>query len=273
METTNKLGRKGPPLQKEIEITEIGKGVYNFSSPPVGFQQYLVAGEERALLIDTGIGVGSLKAAVEKITSLPVIVINTHCHPDHAGGNAEFPPAYICPAELEVYHRMASLEFRLEDLSHMPMGATFASTSLQPTGPEPIGIEDGAEIDLGGRILRVLYTPGHTRGSLSVYDPQSGILFAGDNVSTTAVALVEWNAGTVADYCESLQKMEALHPQSICTGHKPNLLPAGTIDPLLSAARAVLDGAAPLESHSRNGDCLQYPAQSPCIRFRADNIR
>lgn len=272
METTNQPGRKGPPLQTAIEVTEIGNGVYNFSSPPVGFQQYLVVGEEQALLIDTGIGIGSLRAAVEEITSLPVIVINTHCHPDHAGGNAEFPPAYICPVELEVYHRMATQAFRLEDLSHMPMGATFAS-SLQPTGPEPIGIEDGAEIDLGGRTLHILYTPGHTRGSLSVYDAQTGILFAGDNISATAVALVEWNAGTVSDYCESLQKMEALHPQSICTGHKPNLLPAEAIGPLLSAARAVLDGATPQESHSRNGQCLQYPAQSPCIRFRADNIR
>ncbi len=262
----------GPPLQKEITVAEIADGVYNFSSPPVGFQQYLVVGEEKALLIDTGIGVGSLKAEVEKITSLPIVVINTHGHPDHAGGNAEFAPAYLCPAEFDVYHKMATLEFRKDDISHMPMGDTFMD-SLQPTGPEPVAIEDGAVIDLGGRQVSVLYTPGHTHGSLSVFDPKSGSLFNGDNTNAREVSMTEWNADTVAHYLESLLKMKALNPTRVCTGHKPNILKPDIIDSYIEAARAILDGVEPFEGPTRAGVFLKYPEHSPNICFREDNIR
>ncbi|MCD7861990.1 MAG: MBL fold metallo-hydrolase [Lachnospiraceae bacterium] len=273
MNKSETVNRPRPPFQNEITVTALSSGIYNFSSPPVGFQQYLVIGDENALLIDTGIGVGSLKETVEKITHLPVIVINTHCHPDHAGGNAEFAPAYINPAELDVYHKMATLEFRKDDISHMPMGKTLAE-SLQPTGPEPVAIEDGAVINLGGREVSVLYTPGHTHGSLSVYDQQSGSLFVGDNISAREVAMTEWNADTVEHYRESLIKMKALNPTRVCTGHKPNILPPESIDSLLDAAEAVLSGADPFESPSRNGDIfLKYPRQSPNLCFRTDNIR
>lgn len=209
---------------------------------------------------------------MEKITPLPVIVINTHGHPDHAGGNAEFAPAYLCPAELDVYHKMATLEFRKDDISHMATGEALAE-NLQPTGPEPVAIADGTVIDLGGRKVSILYTPGHTHGSLSVYDPQSGSLFAGDNISAREVAMTEWNADTVANYLESLLKMNALKPTRICTGHKPNILPPNIINSYIEAARAILNGAKPFEGSSRAGVFLKYPGQSPNICFREDNIR
>lgn len=60
------MERKGPPIQNEVLYTELGNGIYNLSSPPVGFQQYLIVGEEKALLVDTGIGACPLKPIVEK---------------------------------------------------------------------------------------------------------------------------------------------------------------------------------------------------------------
>ena len=56
---------------------------------------YLLEGDEKALLLDTGYGTGTLRAFVENLTDKPVIVANTHYHPDHAGGNGEFEKVYM----------------------------------------------------------------------------------------------------------------------------------------------------------------------------------
>lgn len=56
---------------------------------------YLLEGSEKALLIDTGYGAGNLRAFVEKLTDKPIIVVNTHYHPDHAAGNGEFEEVYM----------------------------------------------------------------------------------------------------------------------------------------------------------------------------------
>ena len=116
-----------PQMQKEITCENLGNGIYNIATPPVGFQQYLILGQEKALLIDSGMGIGSLRKEVEKITDLPVILINTHGHPDHAGGNAEFAPALMCPAEFDVYEQMATLEYRKKDSG--PKGCRIVASS------------------------------------------------------------------------------------------------------------------------------------------------
>lgn len=63
---------------------------------------YLLEGDEKALLIDTGYGVGNLRAYVENLTDKPIVVANTHYHPDHAAGNGEFEQVYMSKgAELD----------------------------------------------------------------------------------------------------------------------------------------------------------------------------
>lgn len=66
----------------EPKSIDLGNGIYGILTPPVGFHEYLVLGEEKALLIDTGKGVGSLRKLIDTLTNLPVILVNTHCHPD-----------------------------------------------------------------------------------------------------------------------------------------------------------------------------------------------
>jgi hydroxyacylglutathione hydrolase len=118
---------------------------------------YLVAGEKQALLIDTGMGTGDLARFVTTLTPLPVIVVNTHGHPDHTGGNKYFDSFYIHPADMEL--------------------AKYFSPGKNDFTP----VKEGSVFDLGGRKLSVIETPGHTAGSICLLDAERKILFTGDN--------------------------------------------------------------------------------------------
>lgn len=265
-------GPGGPALQEEIRYHYIGDNIYGISTPPVGFRQYLVLGDEKALLIDTGMGIGSLKEIIDQITSLPIILVNTHCHPDHAGGNAEFPPALINPAELDVFEKMATLEFRKQDVSHMPNGTKFL-TQLQPNGPKPIPAVDGQRIDLGNRSLQLIFTPGHTHGSLCVYDEMTGTLFTGDNVQENTTALREWNASSVEVYLHSMQKIKALQPRRLLSGHMPNDNSPLLIDYKIRCAQNVLSGIPGVEKEFRGQTTYVSTYHGTSIEYTAQNIR
>ncbi len=242
---------RGPKLQEKPSWTDLGDGIYNLSTPPVGFQEYLVLGTEKALLIDTGMGVGSLKPTLETLTSLPITVINTHGHPDHAGGDAEFDPPLMCPSDFDVYEKMATREFRVQDISGMPNGREFVPM-LQPDGPAPVAVADGEEIDLGGRILQVIYTPGHTHGSICLFDRQTGTLFSGDTVQTR-VALCEWNSSSVETFRDSLLGLKKLPVKKILCGHQPNIHGPELLDQVLACAQAILNGEPCKTVISRDG--------------------
>lgn len=265
------MEQKHPPLQAEITWQDLGGGIINFSSPPVGFQQYLVLGTDLAALIDTGMGIGSLAQAVREITDLPITVINTHCHPDHAGGNSEFAPALCNPAELDVFRQMATLEFRRKDVSHMPGGEAFLPRLL-PTAPEPAAAEDGQVIDLGGRTLQLIFTPGHTHGSLCVFEPASGVLFTGDNLQADATALTEWNASTVEEFTASLETLAALPVTRLLGGHRPNDNPPQLLARKLACARRILEGARGTEIVHRGQAALEYRLEGTAIRYLPNRI-
>jgi hydroxyacylglutathione hydrolase len=122
----------------------------------VGVNMYLVAGRDRAVLIDTGFGGGDLAGCVRGIANLPLAVVNTHAHGDHAGGNSQFPAVHIHRLDLEAVR---------------PLSA----------GVELVPIEEGLILDLGGRKLEVIEAPGHTAGSIVLLDSAANLLFAGDN--------------------------------------------------------------------------------------------
>ena len=261
-----------PPMQKEHTYTDLGDGIWNISSPPVGFQQYVVLGKEKAALIDTGMGIGSIRSVVEKITELPVIVINTHGHPDHAGGNAEFEPALINPADLDVFDQMTTLEFRRQDVARMPGGSEWAE-KLQPQGPSPIGVPDGHIVDLGGRSLELIYAPGHTHGSMFVYDEQTGTVFTGDNVQPMTTALREWNSSTVEELYESLLKLAQKNITRLLSGHRPNDSKPELLARKIECAREILDGAQG-ERHEHMGNVtLIHEYAGTSIEYTEQNIR
>lgn len=251
--------RPGGPrkLITEISFSDMGNGVYDFECPPVGFHCYLVVGSERAVMVDTGMGIGSLMEKIREITDLPVSVILTHGHPDHGGGTAEFDKVEMWENDFDVYEKMASREFRIQDVGHMP-GGEETIKKLQPTGPAPSGLADGQEIDLGGRSLKVIYAPGHTHGSICILDDKTGYMFTGDNVQAFETTLREWNSGTIEQYVQSLEKLKTFNPVLLLGGHGPNRNQPDQIDKFIECAKDILAGAEGEERPNRMGGGVNY---------------
>ncbi|GAA4705574.1 MBL fold metallo-hydrolase [Phytohabitans rumicis] len=172
---------------------------------------FLVEGDDRAVLVDTGLGIGDIGSAVAAVTDRPVLAVNTHSHSDHRGGNRfftdvaahpsaldtlaqEVPPAqlrdYLAVAreQLRAYDRMRADDRRFFHLftrttEPRPLPPD-ADEWRVPGGPAARPLADRERIDLGGRELTVLYTPGHSPDSVCLLDEGSGLFFAGDTLIT-----------------------------------------------------------------------------------------
>lgn len=262
--------RKRPEPLKVFLTKDLGNGIINITAPPMRFQQYLVLGGEKALLIDSGFGMGSLKTVIDGLTQLPIILINTHGHPDHGGGNAEFGVPLLHCADNDLYAYKCARETRLEEVIHWGLGEE--ADKLQPTPPVPIPVEDGAVIDLGGRKLTVYHTPGHTAGSICIFDEQTGYLFAGDNLNDKATALTESSATCVAVYLASMEKIAKLPIKAVCTGHMPAVVPPEIVDDKIECSRRILSGEQGEYVKSPMGSGYMITVNGTSIHYAPDKV-
>ena len=132
---------------------------------------YVVAGNTQAMVIDTSIGFCNIREIAESLTSLPLVLVNTHGHIDHVGGNWGFETAYMNLADLKVAE---------EDYGIPRLRETIRANGL--VFPPFTHIEDGHIFDLGGLELQVFYLPGHTAGEIALLDRKDRILFSGDGI-------------------------------------------------------------------------------------------
>lgn len=166
-------------LDDWFAIEEVAPGVLAIGEPR--FHQinwnYLILGTRRALLFDTGPGVRSISTVVRKLTSLPVTALPSHMHFDHTGGLAEF--RNIAVADLPVLRACVKDGWLMptDDL-YVGYWEGMAWTPVKPSAWLAIG----TEIDLGGRHLQLLHTPGHSPDSISLHDRDNHLLFAADYV-------------------------------------------------------------------------------------------
>ena len=151
------------------------------------FHSYLVIGDQRAALIDTGIGIGNIRTLVETLTHLPVSVITTHVHWDHIGGHHLFDRHYVHQDDVDWFKHGLPLPIEvirnnvLKSVDPVPRGFQIEDYHLF-TGT-PTGVLSGGErIDLGNRYLDVLHTPGHSPGHICILDHDRKYAFTGDLV-------------------------------------------------------------------------------------------
>lgn len=146
---------------------------------------YLLIGENRAVLIDTGLGVSNIRQITDTLTSLPISVVTTHAHWDHIGGHKYFSNIAVHEKEEKWVstHFPIPLAVVKSNLTKEPCDfpKSFDLNNYQIFQGKPTRIlKDRDIITLGNRQLVVLHTPGHSPGHICFYEPKRKYLFSGD---------------------------------------------------------------------------------------------
>lgn len=204
---------------------------------------YLVEGEETALVIDTGLGYQNLKSYVSTLTEKPLVIVNSHAHPDHAGGNHDFGHVHIHKNELETLQYYTS-EPVMADTFKRFVKSPMPEHLLDENKPSAsmITIDEGFEFDLGDRTIHVIHIPGHSTGSIALFDNKSRNMFTGD-MTTEHIWLQVKHATTVEDYLSSIRKLKKYKEtiRWLLPGHGAPLKPEH-LDTLEAAAEKLLSG-------------------------------
>ncbi|MEM1262089.1 MAG: MBL fold metallo-hydrolase [Pseudomonadota bacterium] len=176
---------------------------------------YLVVGNERALLIDTGLGVGDIDQLVTRLTNRPVTVVNTHSHYDHVGGNHAFDDIHARTTAFATEHASGTSNAEVSDYLRdawlarpLPAGVTRDGYRIRAY-QTPIDLADGERFDLGGIEIETLLTPGHTDDSVCFIDRTNGILFTGDTFYP-APLYTHFEGAGLAAYQASLERLAGL---------------------------------------------------------------
>jgi glyoxylase-like metal-dependent hydrolase (beta-lactamase superfamily II) len=250
--------------EKWFEVYRIRDGVFAIYEPHQ-FEEvisYLIVGQRRALLFDTGMGIGKISALVARLTPLPVTALNSHTHFDHTGGNAEFADILGVDTpftrnnekgQSNNYSRDALAPERI--CGALPAGVQVDSYTVRPYQITH-WVKDGERIDLGGRELEILFTPGHTPDSLSLLDRANGLLFTGDTFYPGPIYLITPETDFAA-YARSAGRLAELAPRLklLLPGHN---LPTASPGSLLQLHEAVSKVTSGNQKPVPAGDYREY---------------
>lgn len=239
---------------------------------------FLVLGRERALLIDVGYGDANLRDYVKSITTLPLTVINTHGHRDHSGADVQFGAILAHPADFAAIERNATPEQRERNRA-APGAAVVPAGEQFDYGDEakPLALQavkDGDVVDLGGRQLEIVGTPGHTAGELVLLDRQQKLLFAGDHINRL-VWLQLPGCLPLATYLANLEKVAARSAEfsTIMPGHHEPI-DSSYLAELIACVKGILAGTIsdePYKYGQTEGRIAKYERAS--VVFDPRNLR
>ena len=177
---------------------------------------YLIVGREQALLFDTGMGISDIKKVTAELTKLPIIVLNSHTHDDHVGGNWQFATVYGMDTDFTRKNALGSREDAQAEITpdqicgSLPKGFDSKNYATKPWKITAY-IHDGSRLDLGGRTIDVIATPGHTPDAISLIDRANGLLFTGDTYYPAPIWLFRPETDFKA-YAASISRLNALAP-------------------------------------------------------------
>ena len=207
---------------------------------------FFVRGRDRDMIIDTGMGIVPIRPYVEPLTEKPfseIVCVSTHTHIDHIGGVHEFDIRLVHPIEAEEMAAPSGMNTIIRDEIDPGLLALFEEAGYPPldellidalpyagydpksyslTGAPATGLlEEGDTVDLGDRQFTVLHVPGHSPGSIALFEEKTGILFAGDAIYDGP--LIYDGAGmSVDDYIITMKKLQALDVSIVHGGHDPS---------------------------------------------------
>ena len=203
---------------------------------------WLVRGSRRDALIDSGLGVVSLKQAVNHLFKKDVTAIATHSHLDHIGSMGDFDERVIhnleannlaTPGEpgrlLKSNYTETGLKmleqagYPMPDelISALPYAGYELSTYNTPRCTSTREVDEGDVIDIGKRRFEVLHLPGHSPGSIGLWESKTGILFSGDAIYDGPL-LDELGESSIPDYVRTMERLRELPVRVVHAGHDPS---------------------------------------------------
>src|SRR5947209_5059133 len=208
-----------PAADPWFEVHLVQPGVYAIYEPHQSEETipWLILGDKRAVLLDTGMGIGDLRKTVEALTSLPVTVLNTHTHNDHVGSNWQFEDVRNFDLPFSRTNAAGSRTDAQAEITPgeicgaLPPNFDAAAYRTKPWKVTSF-IHNNDVLDLGCRKLRILSTPGHTPDALSLFDEAHGLLWTGDTFYPGTVWLYRPETDLDA-YKNSLTRLAALAPK------------------------------------------------------------
>jgi len=225
--------------ERWFEHETIDDGILRITEPNVDpFLQanlFLVRGRDKDLLVDSGLGLVSLREELADLFERPVIAVATHRHFDHTGGLHEFDEVVVhrddadAVSNAEGFASLRIADYPPEELSGyeappslltaLPRdGFDLGSYAVTPVHPTRI-VDEGDEIDLGDRSFEVLHLPGYTPGEIGLWEGETGTLFSGDCVYESGLLLDEAPEADIAAYVRSMARLQDIPVRVVHGGH------------------------------------------------------
>ena len=237
---------------------------------------YLLEGEEKALLIDTGWGASTLKPLVERLTDKKILVANTHFHPDHAGANGYFD-------EVIVSKNWRVDAPSVETAIDKPDLAPFDLSKMPNPNYKKVEVGEGDEIDLGDRIIKVLEAAdAHCNISLFFYDEKEGLFFTGDEFEAGQVNLFDNSVNPefkydvekcLKNFRANAVRIKELMPKLklILPNHNGSPLSPSYIDEFIEMVDKIYAGTATIEDELNHPYIVHDPQAPFLCRVRNKN--
>jgi glyoxylase-like metal-dependent hydrolase (beta-lactamase superfamily II) len=240
-----------------FEVHRIEDGILAIYEPGQ-FEQvisFLIIGEQRALLFDTGLGMGDIAAVVAELTDLPLTVLNSHGHYDHTGGNYQFDGVLarnlpFTKNKSKGSPHAAVAEFAGKDWiwKQHPPGFDAATYQIKPYRLNG-WIEEGQFIDLGGVSLEIVYAPGHAPDGIVLIDHQRRLMFTGD-VFYPAPLYSHLQGSNFADYAATAARLAQWAPKvdRLLTSHNTPVSTSNNLLKMDAAFQSIIDERASYET-------------------------
>ena len=280
------------PRRDWFDVRRLAPGVHLIAEPG-HVNSFLIEGSERAVLLDTGLGVADIRAVAESLSGKPLQIVNSHYHFDHSGGNRLFSdiaihrsgaellarpaPEGLAAAYMAYTRRLIDAWPGYQELDNTYFHLVTADTLVRPLPPtfDPADyrvvpsqatrlLEDGDVLDLGDRELRVLHTPGHSPDSICLLDERNGLLFGGDTINTGPI-YAQLEDSNVEAFARATRRLSELKGEVsrvfVCHFMRVDNAPA-LLGEIADGFERIVAGGV---NYRSNRDCLEYPVREACF--------